>query len=165
MIFEATVEGRTYRVEVKARQDRYLVTVDGRSLEVDWYPAGGDFSSLIIDGHSYQPGVSPEHGGYAVVLDNAQLLVELSEGARGTGPLSRKGRPSGPSKIAAPMPGKIVRILTSPGQEVAAGQGLVVMEAMKMENELSAPRAGRVKEFAVREGQTVEAGALLVVME
>jgi biotin carboxyl carrier protein len=63
------------------------------------------------------------------------------------------------------MPGKIVRILASLGQEVAAGQGLVVLEAMKMENELRAPRAGRVREFGVREGQTVEAGALLVVME
>jgi len=164
VIFDATVEGRTYRVEVKARQDGYLVAVDGRSLEVDWCPAGGDLASLIIDGHSYELGVSRENGGYAVALGSARLLVELSEGARVAGPLSRKA-PSGPSKITAPMPGKIVRLLASPGQEVAAGQGLVVIEAMKMENELRAPRAGRVKEIQVREGQTVEAGALLVVME
>lgn len=164
MIFDATVEGRSYRLEVKARNDRYVVAIDGHPLEVDWQAAGGDFSSLLIDHHSYEVGVSRQRGGYAVVLDDAQLLVELSEGARGAGPLTKQG-PSGPSKITAPMPGKIVRVLAELGQQVAAGQGLVVMEAMKMENELRAPRAGRVKDLGVREGQAVETGALLVVLE
>ncbi|MBI3932606.1 MAG: acetyl-CoA carboxylase biotin carboxyl carrier protein subunit [Acidobacteria bacterium] len=63
------------------------------------------------------------------------------------------------------MPGKIVRVLVGAGDEVGAGQGLVVMEAMKMENELRAPRAGRVRELPVREGQTVETGALLALVE
>ena len=63
------------------------------------------------------------------------------------------------------MPGRVVRVLVKPGDEVAARQGLVVVEAMKMENELAAPRAGRVKEVAVTEGQSVEAGRLLVVVE
>ncbi len=63
------------------------------------------------------------------------------------------------------MPGKLVRVLVAPGQDVAAGEGLVVVEAMKMENELRAPKAGRVKDVPVREGQAVEAGALLVVVE
>ncbi len=164
MIFDATVDGRSYRVEVKAGTDRYVVAIDGRPLEVDWHPAGGAFASLIIDGQSYEVGVCPESGGYAVALDDAHLLVELSEGARGAGPLAKKG-PSGPSRITAPMPGKIVRILAGPGQEVVLGQGLVVMEAMKMENELRAPRAGRVTELGVCEGQAVETGALLVVIE
>jgi biotin carboxyl carrier protein len=63
------------------------------------------------------------------------------------------------------MPGKLVRVLVTPGQAVEAGQGLVVVEAMKMENELRAPRAGRIKDVPAREGQTVDAGALLVVLE
>jgi biotin carboxyl carrier protein len=62
------------------------------------------------------------------------------------------------------MPGRVVRVLRAPGAEVAAGEGLVVIEAMKMENELRSPRAGRVQEVAVREGQAVEAGALLMVV-
>jgi biotin carboxyl carrier protein len=62
------------------------------------------------------------------------------------------------------MPGRVVRVLAAKGDEVAAGEGLVVVEAMKMENELRAPRAGRVAEVAVREGQAVEAGALLAVI-
>ena len=67
-------------------------------------------------------------------------------------------------RVTAPMPGRVVRVLSAPGADVAAGQGLVVIEAMKMENELRAPRAGRVQELPVREGQAVEAGALLAVV-
>jgi len=63
------------------------------------------------------------------------------------------------------MPGKVVRLLVTPGQEVQAGQGLIVVEAMKMENEIASPRAGRVAEVAVTSGQTVESGAKLVVLE
>ncbi len=164
MIFDATVEGQSHRVEVRARQDRYVVLVDGRALTVDWQPAGGAFTSLIIDGQSHLVGVSREGGGYAVVLDDASILVELSVGAPGGAAPSKK-TPAGPAKVMAPMPGKIVRVLAVVDQEVSAGQGLLVMEAMKMENELRAPRAGRIKAIEVREGQAVETGALLVVME
>ena len=72
---------------------------------------------------------------------------------------------TGVQRVHAPMPGRIVRILVKPGDEVAARQGLVVVEAMKMENELGSPKAGHVKEVAVTEGASVEAGRLLVVIE
>ena len=71
----------------------------------------------------------------------------------------------GEQRVIAPMPGRVVRVLVKPGDEVAARQGLVVVEAMKMENELTVPRAGRVKEVAVAEGASVEAGRLLVIVE
>ena len=72
---------------------------------------------------------------------------------------------TGPQRITAPMPGKIVRVLVTAGDEVKARQGLVVVEAMKMENELRAARDGRVREVAVSEGQSVDAGSLLLVVE
>ena len=72
---------------------------------------------------------------------------------------------TGVQRVTAPMPGRVVRILVKAGDEVAVRQGLVVVEAMKMENELSSPKAGRVKEVAVAEGTSVEAGRLLVVIE
>jgi biotin carboxyl carrier protein len=82
---------------------------------------------------------------------------------RGDGPTSL--RASGAQKIVSPMPGKIVRVLVRPGDHVTAKQGLVVVEAMKMENELRAARDGRVREVAAAEGQSVEAGAVLLVVE
>ena len=71
----------------------------------------------------------------------------------------------GKANILAPMPGKVVRILVKPGDEVAAGQGIVVVEAMKMQNEMKARRAGRVIAVPVREGETVAAGAILATIE
>jgi biotin carboxyl carrier protein len=89
--------------------------------------------------------------------------VDVREAARGTA-AARKAK-GGPLRISAPMPGKIVRVAVEPGQSVAAGEPLVVMEAMKMENEIRAPREGTVKEIAVRAGQAVETGAVLAVLD
>jgi len=72
---------------------------------------------------------------------------------------------SGPSHVRSPMPGRIVRVMAAPGAQVAAGDGLVIVEAMKMENELRAARGGTVRTVHVREGQAVDGGALLVELE
>ena len=163
MIFDATVDGRSLRVEVSGQDGRYTVLLDGRPLEVDLRDTGSHFVSLLLDGKSYEVGLQKRPGGYTVVLSDDIVSVDLVEGARGAALPARKAE--GPARVKAPMPGKLVRVLVAAGDAVAAGQGLVVVEAMKMENELRAPRAGRVREVPVREGQAVEAGALLVVLE
>ena len=97
------------------------------------------------------------------MLTDDTLDVELVDAARGA-VVSKKGQ-GGTAKVSAPMPGKIVKLLVETGQLVAAGQGLLVMEAMKMENEIRSPREGRVREVRVSERQAVETGALLVVVD
>ena len=163
MIFEATVGGRTVRTEVRGRDGRYTVLIDGRAVEVDAREAGPHALSLLVAGRSHDVGVEKREGGYRVLVRGEVVEVALVEAARGAAVPRRPA--SGLSRIQAPMPGKLVRVLVSAGEEVGAGQGLVVMEAMKMENEIRAPRAGRVKEAPVREGQAVETGALLVLLE
>jgi biotin carboxyl carrier protein len=164
LIYDAQVAGRTLRVEMRGQDGRYTVSLDGRMLEVDYREAGCGFASLLVDGRSHEVGIERQAGGYRVQLAGHDLLVELVAAARG--PAAAARRPAaGPLRVAAPMPGKIVRVLVQAGQPVAAEQGLLVVEAMKMENELRAPRAGRVRETCVREGQAVETGALLVVIE
>jgi len=163
MIFDATVDGQTIRVEVRGKDGRHTVVLDGHPLAVDARETGPHFLSLLIDGRSYEAGIEKRPGGYTIVLDDDAVTVDLAEAARGaSAPVKRTG---GPARIVAPMPGKLVRVLVTPGQAVEAGQGLVVIEAMKMENELKAPRGGRVKDVPARDGQAVEAGALLVVLE
>jgi biotin carboxyl carrier protein len=163
MIFDATVDGRTIRVEVRGKDGFHTVVLDGQPTAVDARATGRHFLSLIIDGRSYEAGIEKRPGGYRIVLDDDAVEVDLAEGARGaSAPVKKAG---GPARIVAPMPGKLVRVLVTAGQAVEAGQGLVIIEAMKMENELRAPRAGRVKDVPVRDGQAVEAGALLVVLE
>ncbi|HET7292566.1 MAG TPA: biotin/lipoyl-containing protein [Vicinamibacteria bacterium] len=163
MIFEALVEGRALRVEVKGRGDRYDVTVDDRRFEVDWRENGRHFVSLLVDGRNLELGLEARAGGCIVVFDDDRLAVELRDAVRG-GALGGKPAAGGPARLSAPMPGKIVRVLVLPGTAVEAGQGLLVMEAMKMENEIRSPRAGLVREIAVRDGQAVETGALLAVV-
>ncbi|HEV8254260.1 MAG TPA: biotin/lipoyl-containing protein [Vicinamibacteria bacterium] len=162
MNFEATADGRTLRVEVRAVQGRYQVTLDGRSLEVDFQETPGGFVSLLIGGTSYEAGLVRRPGGYTVVLPDDVIDVELAAAARGAAPVRKAA--GGLTEVRAPMPGRIVKVMASAGDDVTAGQGLVVMEAMKMENELRSPRPGRVKEIHVRERQTVETGALLAVV-
>ncbi|HET9314225.1 MAG TPA: biotin/lipoyl-containing protein [Vicinamibacteria bacterium] len=164
MILEATLGARTVRVEVRGEAGRYLVTLDGQPMEVDFQATGRDFASLIVDGRSYEAGLAGIQDGYTVALAGGMFDVELKEAARGNGTPVR-ARAAGPVGLKAPMPGKVVRVLVQVGQPVEAGEGLLVMEAMKMENELKAPRAGRVREVHVGERQAVETGALLLVLE
>jgi biotin carboxyl carrier protein len=160
VIFDATVDGRTLRVEVRGKDGRYTVGLDGTPFEVEVAAAGPHLSSLIVDGESHEVGLARRPGGVDVVLAGEAVAVDLTAGAASVPPR----RAHGPARLVSPMPGRVVRVLCAPGGEVAAGQGLLVVEAMKMENEIRAPRAGVVGEVAVREGQAVEAGALLVVV-
>jgi biotin carboxyl carrier protein len=162
MILDATASGRTIRVEVRGGGGRYTVVLDGTPIEVDRVAAGRHFASLLVGGESHDVAVERRPGGYVVLLPGGAVTVELADAARSTSLSPR--RADGPFRLTAPMPGRVVRVLAEPGAEVDAGRGLVVIEAMKMENELKSPRAGRVLEVAVREGQAVEAGALLAVV-
>jgi biotin carboxyl carrier protein len=162
MRFSATADGRTLRVEVRGRDGRYTVLVDGKPLEVDVVDTGRHFASLLVDGRSHGVGIERRSDGYRVHFADDTVTVGLEDAALGGATPAQ--RPAGPARLTAPMPGRVVRVLAEAGREVEAGEGLVVVEAMKMENELRTPRAGRVTEIAVREGQTVETGALLVVV-
>ncbi len=110
---------------------------------------------------------SPHRGRYSLWIDGYRFEVEaLDERTRTIRDMTAAAaRPAGPAPLIAPMPGLIVRVDARVGEQVAAGQGLVVMEAMKMENELRAPAAGSVKAVLVSKGMAVEKGALLVELE
>jgi biotin carboxyl carrier protein len=164
MILDGTVDGRPVRVEVRKGPGGYLVVLDGVSKTVEARTLGRSLLSLIVDGESHLAAVERRPGGYTVHLREDTVDVELGEAAR-EGPVPGRKASSGPLRISAPMPGRVVRVLVEPGQQVQAGQGVVVMEAMKMENELRAPRPGRVAEVHARERQAVETGALLVVLD
>jgi biotin carboxyl carrier protein len=162
VIFDATVEGRSIRVEVRGGGGRYSLSLDASPLEVDLVPTGRHFASLLVAGESHEVGIEKRPEGFVVHFPGDAVSVDLAEAARGVSAPVRRAH--GPARLTAPMPGRVVRVLEATGAEVAAGQALVVIEAMKMENELKSPRAGRVLEVAVREGQAVEAGALLALV-
>jgi biotin carboxyl carrier protein len=169
--FEIELNGRTRSVAIErvpANPHHFRVTVDGIVRLVDAVRINEHQLSLILsdgDGASHQVGINDTQtpGEQTVTLPEATLTV-LVNGRRSRRAADSAGA-AGEQRITAPMPGKVLRILVRPGDDVALRQPLVVVEAMKMENELMSPKAGRVKEVAVTEGQSVEAGRLLVIVE
>jgi len=141
---------------------------DGETLLVDGEEITRGVYSILIDGRSYEAQVSRRPGdaegclnSYVVSVGLRHYLVEIRDPRRwrrdGTGV-----REKGPQEIVAPMPGKIVKVLVSENQVVVRGQGLLVIEAMKMQNEIRAPRAGRVERIYAQEETGVEAGFRLL---
>jgi len=161
--FAAKVGGTVHELVVARLDGAYIVTLDGAEHTVDARKLEADFYSILCEGKSYEVSVESAGSKYVVRHGAHEQVVELADSAgSGRDELRNKG---GLLSIDAVMPGKVVRVLVSPGDGVRAGQGLVVVEAMKMENEIGAPRAGRVKGVDVSPGQNVETGARLVVLE
>jgi biotin carboxyl carrier protein len=147
------------------------LTFDGQPLLADREEIAPGVYSILIDGRSYEAQVSKRAGDaegdsspYLVTVGLRHYLVEIRDPRR----WRRDGagvREKGPQEIVAPMPGKIVKVLVSENQEVVRGQGLLVIEAMKMQNEIRAPRAGRVERIYAQEETGVEAGFRLLRLE
>jgi len=169
--------GRSRAVDVARSGDRFLVSIDGRRHEVDVKEIDGILSLLIGGGgralsgppqRSYEVSIAPAADGAMMVhVDGVPIAVSVAPArAAWRGPGNGAATAAeGPQRVTSPMPGKIVKLLVKPGDKVDARQGLVVVEAMKMENELRARAAGTVTEVRVTEGSSVEAGAILVVLE
>ena len=166
MEFEAEVAGRRLRVSVIRNEGgRYGLRVGDRELELDLDRRRAHFPSLLVGHASSEPGIARTgEGRYDVSLGGRAFSVSLSDALPVGAAEGRGTRAAGPERVTAPMPGKIVKLLVEVGQAVQAGQGLMVMEAMKMENELRAPRAGTLEQIGVREGEAVETGALLALL-
>ncbi|OFW07250.1 MAG: hypothetical protein A3H96_17155 [Acidobacteria bacterium RIFCSPLOWO2_02_FULL_67_36] len=171
MTFEIEVNGRTRTVAVERSGPRHFhVVVDGTAHEVDAARVGNFGLSLLLDdrtGVSRELQVAPGggRGELLVTIDGRLAIASVNKGrTSGRGGESGTGA-AGEQAIVAPMPGKVVRVLLAAGDEVAARQAVVVVEAMKMENELRSPKAGRVKDVHVTPGMSVEAGRVLAVIE
>ena len=171
MRFEIELDGRSRTVSVeRTGSGRYRVAIDGHPHLVDAVKLG-DFSlSLIVDGEtgtSREVLVVPTDGTGEMLVTLGGRTVAVSVDGRRTRRTGADaaGQVAGAQKVTAPMPGRVVRVLVGPGDEIAVRQPVVVVEAMKMENELRSPKAGRVKEVPVSAGMSVEAGRTLVVIE
>ena len=164
--YEVDVNGRRRQVNIRCADGRFVVVLDGREWTIDAAPIDSHTMSLLVGDTSHEVTMStdPVTGQLAVAVGGVRLTAALN-GHRRSGRKDDGGSSdSGPQRLVAPMPGKVVRVLVSPGETVLSRQALVVIEAMKMENELCAARDGVVAEVHAREGQSVNAGTLLVVV-
>lgn len=168
MPYEVRCGERVFQVEFRQRGGALEAVVDGEVLQVDAHRPRGDSWSLILGGSSFDLSLWESSGIYAVHIEGRELSVEVRDPRR----LRRRPGisrlegydPPGEQTIRATMPGRVVTVLAPEGEEVSAGQGVIVIEAMKMENELRAPKGGVVKEVLVSPGQAVESGQSLLVI-
>ena len=164
----AEIEGEKSTLELKREGGRVFAEVGGRSYELEAREPEAGVYLLLHEGRVYECRVSGEGtsaGGAEVRVGNHSYQVHLSDPKRLRGAGAAAGHEAGRAQVHAPMPGKVVRVLVEQGQEVEAGDGLVVVEAMKMQNELKSPKAGTVAELHAQAGDTVNAGEVLVVVE
>jgi biotin carboxyl carrier protein len=170
MKLQIEIDGRLRSIEIVPGSEprQWQAKVDGRAIELEAHLLRPGVLSLLIEGRAYRAVLeeaADNQGEPAVHIRGQRHAYRIDD------PRSLKARRShgaghdGPRPIKASMPGRVVRILAQPGDDVAANQGVVVIEAMKMQNELKSPKAGKVVEVRVSAGDTVTAGEVLAVIE
>ena len=171
MDVQIEVNGRLRAVSVEPDEGAFRVVIDGTERRIDAAAVDASTFSLIClsDGRrtSHEVGLSETGlpGEIAVHMPAGVASARVVTGASRFGRGAALAQAAGVQQVLAPMPGKVVKVLVAVGDEVKARQGLVVVEAMKMENELRSPKDGRVTQVLVAEGVSVEAGRPLVVVE
>ncbi len=160
--------GRSSReVNVERRGNEFTVEVEGQRHELELVGLDGAVASLRFPATGRSLQITSQHGSngsWRVTVGQREFDLEVLTPAEAVEAVSG-ARDSGPSRVKAPIPGKVVAVKVEPGDEVEPGQVLVVLEAMKMENELAADQAGKVAAIHVAAGDTVEGGELLVELE
>jgi len=172
LTFEIEINGRSRSVSIERTGGggQFRVSMDGQARLVDAQRDGDYGLSLLVDGDAHAgatvqlaPGAAP--GALLAYLQGRSVAVTVNGRRTGRGSGEGSGATHGEQRIVAPMPGRVVRVLVAAGDAVEARQPIVVVEAMKMENELRALKGGVVSQVAVAPGTSVEAGAVLLVIE
>jgi len=165
MIYDVTINDRNYRLELRRADGRWQCELDGHAIELDAVLTRPDVLSILIGGRAYEIKRECSSLDTHLWVSSTRYAVELRD------PRSLRGRSGGardekgPRKLVALMPGKVVRVLVSENQEVEAGQGVIVVEAMKMQNEIKSPKKGLVQKIMASEGAAVNAGDVLAIVE
>ena len=163
MTYDVTIDGKPYRLELDRTEGRWSCRLDGREVEVDAVLARPDVLSLRIANKVYE--VKCEVAGDLRLWVGSQpFSVEIRD-PRSLRSRAHASDDHGPQKLTAPMPGKVVRVLSHEGAEVDSGAGVVVVEAMKMQNEIKSPKKGTIQKILVSEGTAVNAGDVLAIVE
>ncbi len=162
-----SVGGKTkHIVDLEKEGSSYKVSLDGQAVDADVILAAPNAVSVILNGAAFEIHIAPSlDGTYKLQTGAHEFQADVRDPrawrGRKQGALEAEGR----QQIVAPMPGKVIRLLVKVGDDVEVGQGLMVVEAMKMQNEIRSPKKGRVERLQAKEGQPVNAGDILAWVE
>ena len=162
---EVDVDGILRRLAIQRQDGIHVVQMDGRSIEVDICEPAPGVLSLLMDGRSYRCVRTVFADEETIAVGARQHRVAVIDPRSLRSQRKRPGAGNGTLQIKSSMPGRVARVLVAPGETVVAHQGVVVVEAMKMQNELKAARDGRIVEVRVAAGDKVMSGQVLAVLE
>jgi biotin carboxyl carrier protein len=166
MQYQAIVDGADYAPEIEELSPNlYRVKIGDNSFEVDLRKTHGSSFLVLVGNRAFDLSISAEGDDLVMVSRHGVNRVTLIDRTRRRLQSGGERQISGRVELKAMMPGRVVNLLVKPGDEVMADQGILVVEAMKMENELKTPKAGKVLEIKVSVGQAVEKGEILAVIE
>jgi biotin carboxyl carrier protein len=164
MLYDVTIDGKSYRLDLERTEGRWSCRLEGRELEVDGILARPDVLSLRIGNLAFEVKSERVANQLHLWVGSTRFAAEVRDPRSWRG-RTRAGDEQGPKKIVAPMPGKVVRLLVGDGDAVESGTGVAVVEAMKMQNEIKSPKKGTVQKILVMEGAAVNAGDVLAIVE
>ena len=163
MKITAQVGEQVHEVVIERRDKDFMVEIDGAKRQVNANKLEGDFYSILSDHVSYEVSVEAGRDGYYIRHGASERHVRFIDPSRKARELAGAG--DGPQTVEALMPGQVVRVMVKEGDKVAQGQGLLVIEAMKMENEITAHRAGKITALPVEAGAAINSGDLIARIE
>jgi biotin carboxyl carrier protein len=157
--------GKTRIVELLRDAGRWRITLDGLPVDADATEIAPNIFSILLNGQSHEVRVAPSpDGSLTLQAAHHEFTAEVIDPRAWRGRHHAAGEAEGRQQILAPMPGKVIRLLVQAGDTVEAGQGLLVVEAMKMQNEVRSPKRGTVEHLLAKEGQPVNAGEVLCIV-
>ncbi len=165
MTYEISIDGKNYKLDLNHEEGRWKCALDGEAVDVDAVIARPNVMSIILNGQAFEVKRERTATDMHLWVKSARFAVDVRDPRSLRSRRAKGAGVEGPQKMLAPMPGKIVRVISPAGTEVEAGQGVLVIEAMKMQNELKSPKKGVVKQIMVAEGTSVTAGEALAVVE
>jgi len=165
MVYDVIVEGKPHRLELEKVDSGWQCHLDGKEVHVDAVLPRRDVLSLVVDGRCFEVKREQTATDLHMWVGSTRFGVELRDPRSLRSRKSSAADETGPRKIVAPMPGRVVRFLVSEQSEVEAGQGIVVVEAMKMQNEIKSPKKGTVKKIITTAGAAVNPGDVLAIVE
>ncbi|HET8922706.1 MAG TPA: biotin/lipoyl-containing protein [Candidatus Acidoferrum sp.] len=153
---------QTRNVELERDGSGWRVTLDRKPISADATEIAPHVLSILLDGQSHEIHLTPSADGtLKLQIGEQEFTAEVTDPRAWSGRRHGSVEAEGRQQIVAPMPGKVVCLLAKPGDHVEAGQGLLVVEAMKMQNEIRSPKSGTVERILAQEGQPVNAGDIL----
>jgi biotin carboxyl carrier protein len=156
--------GHAHELDIQRDARRITGTLDGHPVEADALEVSPGVYSILLDGAAFEVQVEASAAGLTVTAGGRRMPARVVDPRQWQGRRGAAAEAEGRQQVLAPMPGKVVRILVAQGEKVDAGRGLLVVEAMKMQNEIRSPKTGTVERLAVEKGQAVNAGDVLAIV-